>query len=84
MLAPNFKGLAPALVSTAEMDPLRDEGELYGAKMNAAGSKAEIIRYKGAPHVFMTLDEILITAQEYNRDVLRALGAAFGVTPKTK
>lgn len=49
ILASNFKGLAPALIMTAEMDPLRDEGEAYGEKMNAAGSKAEVIRMKGMP-----------------------------------
>ncbi|RAL61703.1 hypothetical protein DID88_002771 [Monilinia fructigena] len=40
ILATNFQNLAPALIMTAEMDSLRDEGEAYGEKMNAAGSKS--------------------------------------------
>ncbi|EXJ92513.1 hypothetical protein A1O3_01065 [Capronia epimyces CBS 606.96] len=56
ILAPNFTGLAPALVLTAEMDVLRDEGEAYGAKMKEAGCEVDLIRFKGAPHTFMQLD----------------------------
>ena len=75
--APNFSGLAPALITTAEMDVLRDEGEAYGKKMNENGSKAEMIRVKGAPHTFMLMDDILEIGQVYNREVIRALGEAF-------
>lgn len=59
------------------MDPLRDEGEEYGRRMNEAGSKAEVIRVKGAPHTFMQLDGILEIGQLYNRESIRALGDAF-------
>ncbi|KAL7794644.1 esterase [Trichoderma afarasin] len=76
--APNFKDLAPALIWTAEMDVLRDEGEAYGRKMNDAGSKAEIIRLKGAPHNFAHLDAILESGKTYNRKSIRALRHAFG------
>lgn len=75
--ATNFQDLAPALILTAEMDPLRDEGEAYGKKMNEAGSKAEIIRVKGAPHTFMQLDGILEIGQLYNRESVRAIGNAY-------
>jgi acetyl esterase/lipase len=76
MLAKNFKGLAPALVITAEMDPLRDEGEAYAKKMNDAGSKAEVHMIEGAPHIVMQLDGILEGGKEYNRVVVRAMRAA--------
>jgi acetyl esterase/lipase len=81
--ASSFAGLAPALIVTAEMDVLRDEGEAYGAKMNGAGSEAEIIRVKGAPHSFSTMDEALEIGSQYNRDALRALGRVFGRVAKT-
>ena len=70
------------MIVTAEMDVLRDEGEAYGAKMNKAGSKGEIIRVNGAPHSFSTMDEALDIAKQYNKDALRGLGAAFGVRAK--
>ncbi|KAL2007522.1 hypothetical protein VTN00DRAFT_8960 [Thermoascus crustaceus] len=73
ILALSFSNLAPALVFTAEMDPLRDEGEAYAAKMNAAGSRAELIRVNGAPHTFGYLDGILEGGKMYNERVIAAL-----------
>lgn len=49
----NLSGLPPALILTAEYDPLRDEGELYGDRLNAAGSVATVHRYAGANHGFV-------------------------------
>ena len=48
--AANFAGLAPALVQTAELDPLRDEGEAYAEKLQAAGGEAVVNRYDGNIH----------------------------------
>ncbi|KAF3003282.1 hypothetical protein E8E14_005878 [Neopestalotiopsis sp. 37M] len=78
MKSPNFSDLAPALILSAEMDPLRDEGRVYAQKMNDAGSKAEVILVKGVPHNFMALDGILEGGRLYNRESIRALREAFG------
>ncbi|SPO06848.1 related to esterase [Cephalotrichum gorgonifer] len=77
--APSFEGLAPALIVTAEMDVVRDEGEAYGRKMREAGCEAEVIRVGGAPHAFMQMDGIMEIGQLYNRESVRALRCAFGV-----
>ncbi|KAI9730221.1 MAG: hypothetical protein M1834_005985 [Cirrosporium novae-zelandiae] len=78
ILAPNFSNLAPALIITAEMDPLRDEGEAYGRKMNEAAEApvAEIVRVPGVPHVFMQLDGILEGGRLYNEMAIAALRKA--------
>ena len=52
--AESLANLAPALIMTAEFDPLRDEGEAYGAAMNAAGSTAEVVRCAGLVHDFFS------------------------------
>lgn len=79
ILANNFAGLAPAVIVTAEMDVLRDEGEAYGKKMNDSGSKAKIHRIRGACHLIAQLDDICEGGKEYNRVVLEALKAGLSI-----
>ncbi|MFJ1654543.1 alpha/beta hydrolase [Streptomyces sp. NPDC088337] len=49
----DLTGLPPALVVTAEHDPMRDEGELYGERLREAGVEATVSRYGGAGHGFV-------------------------------
>jgi acetyl esterase len=49
----DLTGLPRALVVTAEHDPLRDEGELYGRRLAEAGVPATVSRYAGAGHGFV-------------------------------
>jgi len=51
-----LEGLPPTLLLVDEVDPLRDEGEAYAAKLRAAGVLVTTVRYDGVVHDFMLLN----------------------------
>ena len=58
-----LKRMPPAIVITAQFDPLRDEGEAYGKRLVENGVSATITRYNGAFHGFFKMITILDDAQ---------------------
>jgi acetyl esterase len=58
MLSRDLKGLPPAVICTAEFDPLRDEGEAYARKLKEAGVQVDAVRYNGTIHDFVLLNAL--------------------------
>ena len=70
--AGDLAGLPPALVITAEIDPLRDEGEHYARRLAEAGVPVQQRRVSGAPHGFWRYGGV----SELARDTMRQAGEA--------
>lgn len=74
LLAERLDGLPPALIHTAQFDPLRDEGERYAARLRAAGVPVELHRFDGTIHGFLGSPD---ATAESERRVAAALRQAF-------
>ena len=77
MKAESLAGQPSALVITAEFDPLRDEGEAYGRRLQEAGVPTTISRYDGMIHGFFGMVGIMDKSGQVMEEATAALRAAF-------
>jgi acetyl esterase len=70
--------LPPALVVTAEFDPLRDEGEAFAAALRNAGVEADSVRYDGLVHDFFATAQVFPSSRAGFEQACQALRRALG------
>jgi acetyl esterase len=73
--------VAPALVITAEYDPLRDEGEAYARRLQDAGVQVHRHRYDGMIHAFFGLSGAFDAGRDAIERSATELRRAFGTLP---
>lgn len=74
---PDLHGLAPAMIITAECDPMRDEGGAYARALTAAGVPVQYLCCRGAVHGFLNFYSLMPPGKFALRRGGRALRKAF-------
>lgn len=77
LMKANFRGLSPATIITAEIDPLRVEGKVLSEKMEAQGIDVTYRNYEGVTHEFFGMAPVLKEAQEAQMEASEGLKKSF-------
>ncbi|RSL33491.1 alpha/beta hydrolase [Salibacterium salarium] len=80
--ANDLSDLPPAHIITAQFDPLRDEGELYGEKLHEAGVPVNTVRYNGVMHGFVSFYEVMGSGNMALQESAQFLKKADDETPQ--
>lgn len=76
----DLAGLPPATVITAQIDPLRSEGQAYADKLKAAGVTVNALNYEGVTHEFFGMGKVVDKAKDAvnaaNADLIKAFSNA--------
>jgi acetyl esterase len=80
LLAGSHAGLPPALIQTAQHDPLRDQGPAYAAALRAAGVPVRLTNYVDAVHGYISMPGIVPVARQALAEAVDQLKDAF--TPR--
>lgn len=84
LMADDLRGLPPAIVVTAEFDPLRDEGEQYAVKLADAGVSVKFQRFNGVTHEFFGLAGAVSKAADAVKFAAEGLQEVFELKEKTQ
>lgn len=76
--AADVGSVAPAVVVTAEFDPLRDEGKAYAERLVEAGVEVAYYPYDGMIHAFFGLSAVFDASRDALQRVSTDLRRAFG------
>ncbi|HVP28475.1 MAG TPA: alpha/beta hydrolase fold domain-containing protein [Myxococcota bacterium] len=73
VLRGNLAGLPPAVLVTAQFDPLRDEGEAYAEALAGAGVPVRHLRARGHTHISLTMVDLVLSGARVRAEMIEAL-----------
>jgi len=73
LLADDLSGLPPALVQSAQLDPIRDDAARYAEAMGRAGNEVRYTEYAGAPHGFISIPGAIRRGKAPLAEIIREL-----------
>lgn len=81
LVADNLAGVPPALIVTADVDPVRDDGRRYADLLAASGVDVSLVNVEGMMHGFFAFAPALDQATDARRLVADELRRRFGTHP---
>jgi cation diffusion facilitator CzcD-associated flavoprotein CzcO/acetyl esterase/lipase len=78
--AADLSGLPPAMVVTAEFDPVRDDGDAYAVALAAAGVPTEHVRARGHTHQSVSMVDVVISGAPIRARMADSLRSFFVAT----
>ncbi|HEY1830490.1 MAG TPA: alpha/beta hydrolase fold domain-containing protein [Acidimicrobiales bacterium] len=80
----NLEGLPPAVVVTADFDPLRDEGVAYAEALAAAGVPVTQVRARGHIHTSLSMVDMVLSGKPVREEMAAAFGATLDRTSSVR
>ncbi len=74
----NLKGLPPTTIVTAQIDPLRSDGQTLAERLKTAGVEVEARNYDGVTHEFFGMGAVVAKAKDAEQFVADRLKSSFG------
>lgn len=81
--APDLSGLPPAIVVSAEFDPLRDGGDAYAEALAAAGIPTRHVRARGHTHLSLSMVDVVVSGAPIRAQIADALQGFFATDAAT-
>jgi cation diffusion facilitator CzcD-associated flavoprotein CzcO/acetyl esterase/lipase len=73
----DLRGLPPAIVVTAQFDPLRDEGDAYAKALAAAGVPVQHVAARGHTHTSLTMVDVVVSGARVRAELGQRLRDLF-------
>jgi acetyl esterase/lipase len=76
----DLANLPPAVIVTAEFDPLRDEGAAYAEALVAAGVPVHHVQARGHIHTSLTMVDVVLSGADVRAEMAAVVRSFFPVT----